>query len=231
MTPVHRRHHHGELTFRSVYAFSENFMLPLSHDEVVHGKRSLLEKMPGDDWQRFANLRLLYGYQFGQPGKKLLFMGDELAERREWDHEGGLDWGLLESPAHAGMLPLGGRSQPALPPAARPARPRHRTGRVQPGPSPTRPRPACSAFCGCRPTDRRSWSICNFTPVPRSNVLVGVPDGGFWRELLNSDAVLYGGSGWGNLGGIEAQPVPAHGLPWTLTLTIPPLGCLFFGLG
>ena len=129
--PVHRRHHHGELTFRSVYAFSENFMLPLSHDEVVHGKGSLLAKMPGDDWQRFANLRLLFGYQFGQPGKKLLFMGDELAQRREWDHDGSLDWHLLDEPGPRRDPALGGRSQPALPGAACAARPRLRTGRLR----------------------------------------------------------------------------------------------------
>jgi len=227
---VHRRHHHGELTFRSVYAFSENFMLPLSHDEVVHGKRSLLGKMPGDDWQRFANLRLLYGYQFGQPGKKLLFMGDELAERNEWNHEGGLDWGALESPAHAGILRWVGdlnrlyREQRAL----------HDLDTEPGGFTWTQPNEAETSllsFLRMSPHGPPVLVICNFTPVPRSNVLVGVPNGGFWRELLNSDAVLYGGSGWGNLGGIEAQPVPAHGMPWTLTLTIPPLGCLFFGLG
>jgi 1,4-alpha-glucan branching enzyme len=228
--PIHRRHHHDELTFRSVYAFSENFMLPLSHDEVVHGKRSLLEKMPGDDWQRFANLRLLYGYQFGQPGKKLLFMGDELAERREWNHEDSVDWGLLEHPAHAGMLRWVSdlnrlyRSQRAL----------HEVECDPSGFAWTQPNDAGSSllsFLRMTPSSPPVLVICNFTPLPRSNVLVGVPQGGFWRELLNSDAAAYGGSDWGNLGGVEAQPVPAHGMPWTLTVTIPPLGCLFFGLG
>jgi 1,4-alpha-glucan branching enzyme len=227
---IHRRHHHGELTFRSVYAFSENFMLPLSHDEVVHGKRSLLAKMPGDDWQRFANLRLLYGYQFGQPGKKLLFMGDELAERGEWDHERGLDWGVLDEPARAGILRWVGdlnglyRGQRAL----------HDLDTEPGGFMWTQPNDAETSllsFLRMSPHGPPVLVICNFTPVPRSNVLVGVPNGGFWRELLNSDAVHYGGSGWGNLGGIEAQPVPAHGMPWTLTVAVPPLGCLFFGLG
>jgi 1,4-alpha-glucan branching enzyme len=228
--PIYRRHHHSELTFRSVYAFSENFMLPLSHDEVVHGKGSLLNKMPGDEWQRFANLRLLYGYQFGQPGKKLVFMGDELAERREWNHDGGVDWGLLNDPAHAGILRWVAdlnrvyRSQPAL----------YEVDSEPGGFTWTQPNEADTSllsFLRMTPSGSPVLVICNFTPTPRSNVLVGVPQGGYWRELLNSDAVSYGGSGWGNLGGVEAQPVPAHGMPWTITVTIPPLGCLFFGLG
>ena len=228
--PIHRRHHHDELTFRSVYAFTENFMLPLSHDEVVHGKRSLLEKMPGDDWQRFANLRLLYGYQFGQPGKKLLFMGDELAERREWNHDGSVDWGLLTHAAHSGMLSWVAdlnrlhRSQRAL--HEWDCEPRGFTWT-----QPNEPDSSLVSFLRMAPTGPPVLVICNFTPIPRSNVLVGVPQGGYWQELLNSDAASYGGSGWGNLGGVEAQPVPAHGMPWTLTVTIPPLACLFFGLG
>jgi 1,4-alpha-glucan branching enzyme len=225
---IHRRHHHGELTFRSVYAFSENFMLPLSHDEVVHGKRSLLEKMPGDDWQRFANLRLLYGYQFGQPGKKLLFMGDELAQRREWDHEGSVDWHLLEDPAHGGILRWVGdlnrlySAQRAL----------HELDTEPSGFSwtqPNDPETSLLSFLRMAPPAPPVLVICNFTPTPRSNILVGVPFGGQWSELLNSDASAYGGSGWGNLGGVEAHPVPAHGMPWTLTVAVPPLGCLFFG--
>jgi 1,4-alpha-glucan branching enzyme len=227
---IHRRHHHGELTFRSVYAFTENFLLPLSHDEVVHGKGSLLTKMAGDDWQRFANLRLLYGYQYGQPGKKLLFMGDEIAQRREWDHEGSLDWHLLEGPAHAGMLRWVAdlnrlyRERPAL----------HERDVESDGFAWTRPNePDTSLFSFLRLSSDGSpvLVVCNFTPVPRPNLLVGVPRGGYWRELLNSDAGHYGGSGMGNLGGVEAQPVPDQGMPWTLTLTAPPLGCLFFGPG
>jgi 1,4-alpha-glucan branching enzyme len=226
--PIHRRHHHSEITFRSVYAFSENFMLPLSHDEVVHGKGSLLEKMPGDDWQRFANLRLLYGYQFGQPGKKLLFMGGELAQRREWDHEAAIDWALLETPAHAGMLrwvrDLNGlyRSSAAL----------HERDADPAGFSWSEPNDAENSllsFLRWAPDGRAVLVVCNFTPVPRHNVLAGVPSGGYWRELLNSDATEYGGSGVGNLGGVDARPVPAHGMPWTLTVTVPPLGCLFLG--
>jgi 1,4-alpha-glucan branching enzyme len=226
--PIHRRHHQGELTFRGVYAFSENFMLPLSHDEVVHGKGSLLSKMPGDDWQRFANLRLLYGYQFGQPGKKLLFMGDELAQRREWDHDGSLDWHLLESPAHEGILRWVAdlnrlyREQGAL----------HARDTEYDGfawTQPNDPETSLLSFLRMSATGSPLLVICNFTPVPRPNILAGVPHGGFWHELLNSDAEIYGGSGWGNLGGVEARPVPLHGMPWTLTVTVPPLGCIFFG--
>jgi 1,4-alpha-glucan branching enzyme len=225
---IHRRHHHGELTFRSVYAFSENFMLPLSHDEVVHGKGSLLDKMPGDDWQRFANLRLLYGYQFGQPGKKLLFMGDEFAQGREWAHEGSLDWHLLDNPAHRGMLRwvsdlnLAHRAHDAL----------HQRDTEPSGFSwthPNEPDISLLSFLRMSADGAPVVVVCNFTPVPRSNVLVGVPRQGFWRELLNSDAEIYGGTGWGNLGGVEARPVPVGDMPWTLTVTVPPLGCVFFG--
>jgi 1,4-alpha-glucan branching enzyme len=227
---IYRRHHHGELTFRSVYAFSENFMLPLSHDEVVHGKGSLFNKMPGDDWQRFANLRLLYGYQFGQPGKKLLFMGDELAQRREWDHEGSIDWHLLADPAHEGILRWVSdlnrlfREQGAL----------HERDTESIGFSWTHPNEGDTSlvsFLRMSADGTPLVVVCNFTPVPRPNVLVGIPRGGFWRELLNSDAEHYGGSGWGNLGGVEAQPVPVQEMPWTLTVTVPPLGCIFFGPG
>jgi 1,4-alpha-glucan branching enzyme len=226
--PIYRRHHHGELTFRSVYAFSENFMLPLSHDEVVHGKGSLLNKMPGDDWQRLANLRLLYGYQFGQPGKKLLFMGDELAQQREWDHEGSLDWHLLDRPAHEGILRWVSdlnrlyREQAAL----------HQRDADPGGFAWTQPNEAETSllsFLRFASDGSPVLVVCNFTPTPRSNVLVGIPIGGYWRELLNSDAESYGGTGWGNLGGVEAQPVPVQGMPWTLTVTVPPLGCVFFG--
>jgi 1,4-alpha-glucan branching enzyme len=226
LDPIHRRYHHNELTFRAVYAFSENFMLPLSHDEVVYGKGSLLTKMPGDDWQRFANLRLLYGYQFAQPGKKLIFMGGEIGQWKEWDHESGLDWALLDFPSHQGILSWVSdlnslyRDCPAL----------HERD-TDPG-----------GFCWTHPDDAGIsllsflrlaedgscvLAVCNFTPVPRYNVLAGVPTGGYWRELLNSDAVSYGGSGIGNLGGVEAHPVPNHAMSHTLTLSVPPLGCLF----
>ena len=225
--PVHRKWHHGELTFRSVYAFTENFVLPLSHDEVVHSKGSLLTKMPGDDWQRRANVRLLYGYQYGLPGKKLLFMGSELADSREWDHDEGLRWDLLEDDGHSGVrrwvrdLNELYRSEPALHELdADPAGfewVQHDEAEI-----------SVLSFLRRSSDGRLALVVCNFTPVPRDNLLVGVPAGGFWRERLNSDAIEYGGSGVGNLGGLHAQPVPSHGWACTLTMVVPPLGCVFF---
>jgi 1,4-alpha-glucan branching enzyme len=224
--PLYRRHHHGELTFRSVYAFSENFLLPLSHDEVVYGKGSLLNKMPGDAWQRFANLRLLFGYQFAQPGKKLIFMGGEFAQGREWDHESSLDWASLQNPQHAGIqrwvsdLNRLYRDVPAL----------HELDCDPRGFTWTQPNEADASllsFLRFAHDGSPVLVVCNFTPTVRENCLAGVPVGGYWRELLNSDATEYGGSGVGNLGGTDAHPIPTHGMPRTLTLTVPPLGCLF----
>jgi 1,4-alpha-glucan branching enzyme len=226
--PIHRRYHHGELTFRSVYAFTENFVLPLSHDEVVHGKGSLLAKMPGDEWQQRANLRLLYGYQYAMPGKKLLFMGAELGQRTEWDHDVGLDWDLLHDERHAGIarwvadLNRVYRARPAL----------HELDCEPEGFEWLRREDADTGVVSFL---RRSGNgdavvvVANFTPVPRYNVLVGVGQAGFWSELVNSDAETYGGSGLGNLGGVEAQPVPWHGWPRTLNVTAPPLGCVILG--
>jgi 1,4-alpha-glucan branching enzyme len=223
--PIHRRYHHDRLTFRSVYAGSENFVLPLSHDEVVHGKGSLLGKMPGDEWQRFANLRLLYAYQFTLPGKKLLFMGDELAPWREWDHEAALEWSLAAFAPHAGVLTLVQdlnrlyRDMPAL------SERDHDPG----GFEWTRPHDAEAGLLSYLRHSARGSSaliVCNFTPVPRDNVLAGVPRGGYWVERLNSDAAEYGGSGVGNLGGVPSRPWPNHATPHTLTLRVPPLGCL-----
>jgi 1,4-alpha-glucan branching enzyme len=224
--PVHRRFHHGELTFRSVYAFSENFTLPLSHDEVVHGKGSLLTKMPGDDWQRFANLRLLYCYQFAQPGKKLLFMGAEIAQWHEWDHEGELDWALEGLPLHRGMLSLVSdlnrlhRTVPAL----------HELDADPRGFLWTQPNDAGAgllSFIRLSALSEPVLVVCNFTPIVRTNVPAGVPRDGFWSEVLNSDGLEYGGSGVGNLGGVHSHPLPNHGMDHTLTLTVPPLACLF----
>ncbi len=224
--PVHRRWHHGELTFRAVYAFTENFVLPLSHDEVVHGKGSLLSKMPGDDWQRRANLRLLYGYQYGLPGKKLLFMGSELADWREWTHDAGLHWELLDDERHAGVCrwlrDLNGlyRSERALHELdADPAGfewVQHDDADI-----------SVLSFLRKSSDGRVVLVVCNFTPVPRDDLQTGVPVDGFWREVLNSDALEYGGSGVGNMGGVLARPVPTHGRPRTLTLVAPPLGCVF----
>jgi 1,4-alpha-glucan branching enzyme len=226
--PIHRLYHHDELTFRAVYAFSENFMLPLSHDEVVHGKGSLLAKMPGDAWQRLANLRLLYGYQWGQPGKKLLFMGCELGPWTEWTHEGGLEWGLVDDPSHRGILRWVSdlnrlyRTEPAL----------HQRDTESDGFAwalPNNPTDGLLSFLRYPNEGPPVLVVCNFTPVPRYDAVAGVPVGGDWRELLNSDAHEYGGSGVGNLGGVAAVPDAVGGHPFSLRLAVPPLGCVFLG--
>jgi len=229
--PVHRSYHHNKLTFRMIYAFQENYVLPLSHDEVVHGKGSLLGKMPGDDWQKFANLRLLFGYMYAQPGKKLIFMGGELGQWSEWAHDRSVDWHLLETPRHAGLqrwlqdLNRLYRDAPAM----------HAADFSKEG----------FQWIDCNdsvhstislirrhgePTDD-VIAVFNFTPVPRQNYRVGVPGGGAWEEVLNSDARDYGGSGQGNLGLLETAPVPFHGRSHSLNLTLPPLGVLFLKSG
>ena len=225
--PIHRKYHHNQITFRSVYAFSENFILPLSHDEVVHGKRSLLEQMPGDDRQKFANLRLLFGYMFAQPGKKLLFMGDEFAQRHEWNHDHLLDWDLLALPAHAGVQRWVEDLNRLY--ATEPALHLHDCSpkgfRWVDGSDADR---SVLSFLrrGQEPMDQ-VLVIANFTPVPRTNYRVGALHGGFWAELLNSDAPLYGGSGYGNISGCESVPIPSHGYMWSLNLTLPPLAIMF----
>ncbi|ABS27266.1 1,4-alpha-glucan branching protein GlgB [Anaeromyxobacter sp. Fw109-5] len=226
--PVFRKFHHNEVTFRMMYAFSENFVLALSHDEVVHGKRSLLGRMPGDAWQKLANLRLLYAYQWAQSGKKLLFMGGELAQGQEWSHERSLDWHLLGIEGHAGVrtwvedLNRLMRENPAL----------HVRDFEPAGfewiDANDAEASVLSFLRKGREGDPEILVVLNFTPVARPNYRVGVPRGGFWREVLNSDAQRYGGSGWGNLGGQEAAPVGAHGRLHSLSLTLPPLGALFF---
>jgi 1,4-alpha-glucan branching enzyme len=222
--------HHNEITFRMVYAWGENFVLPLSHDEVVHGKGSLLARMPGDDWQRFANLRLLLTYMYMQPGKKLLFMGGEFGQRAEWNHDQSLDWHLLEHEPHAGMQRLVRdlnhlhRDVPAL--HARDVQPEGfrwiEANDAQ---------QSCLVFL--RHDGASDWVLCafNFTPLPRPNYRAGVPVGGHWQELFNSDAPNYGGSGQGNFGGVEAKPVPAHGHMRSVSLTIPPLGAVVLRSG
>jgi 1,4-alpha-glucan branching enzyme len=224
--PVHRKYHHNKLTFRMVYAFSESFVLPLSHDEVVHGKGSLVNKMPGDTWQKLANLRLLYGSLYTQPGKKLLFMGAELAQEKEWNHDGSLDWGLLDDEAHAGIarwledLNRAYREEPAL----------HELDCSPDGFEWIDANDADhSVFSYLRKGTARTETVLavfNFTPVVRENYRVGAPANGTWKELLNSDGARYGGSNRGNLGGVEAYPIPLHGRPYSLTLTLPPLGML-----
>jgi 1,4-alpha-glucan branching enzyme len=227
--PIHRRHHQNEITFSIWYAFSENFVLPLSHDEVVYGKRSLLSKMPGDDWQRFANLRLLLGWQWLHPGKKLLFMGGEFGQWHEWDHDRSLDWHLLDLPAHRGVqswvrdLNRVYRAEASLHAADYSAEGFEWINSGDSGLS-------ALAFVrrGAGGNDAPVVVVCNFTPVPRHNYRVGVPRGGRWGELLNSDALTYGGSGQGNLGGIEAAPVPSSGRFHSLNATLPPLGMVVF---
>jgi len=225
--PVHRPHHHDELTFGPVYAFSENFVLPLSHDEVVHGKRSLLSKMPGDLWQRFANLRLLYAYMWAYPGKKLLFMGGEFGQWREWNHDQSLDWHLTQYPSHAGLSAWVRDLNRAL--ARTPAL--HEQDFDAAGFAWI---DCCDAANSVVAFVRRARDgggtvlvVCNFTPVPRPAYRVGVPVSGRWRETLNSDAREYGGSGLGNLGGVQSDPVEAHGQPQSIALMLPPLGVLY----
>ena len=223
---VHRKYHHDRLSFSIWYAFAENFVLPLSHDEVVYGKRSLLDKMPGDDWQKFANLRLLYGYLYAHPGKKLLFMGGEWGQWREWSHEQSLDWHQTEDPRHRGIqqwvrdLNRLYRQEPAL----------HAQDTDAGGFEWIDFHDAeQSVICFLRHGGGRTVLVAaNFTPVPRHNYRVGVPTSGFWREIGNSDAPLYGGSGMGNFGGIDSVPIPAHGRYDSVTLTLPPLAVVLF---
>jgi len=220
--PVYRKYNHSELTFRGIYLASENFVLPLSHDEVVHGKGSLLGKMPGDEWQRFANLRLLLGYQYTQPGKKLLFMGAELAQSREWNHDASLDWHLLQWPLHQGVqhwvrdLNHCHRTEPAL----------HELDFEADGFRWIDCGDADQSVLLMLRTGRRGAPLavaCNFTPVPRHGYRIGVPAAGTWTEVLNSDAPAYGGSGQGNLGQLSTSAVAEHGYPQSLVATLPPL--------
>ena len=225
--PVHRKFHHNQLTFRMLYAFNENFTLPLSHDEVVHGKGSLLSKMPGDDWQKIANLRLLYSYMYGMPGKKLLFMGGEFGQWDEWRHDGSLQWTLLENPAHSCLQ----RWVAALNSFYAGERALHQRDCDPAGFEWINADDAENSVLSFLRKDAAGGDIiaiiCNFTPVPRNNYRVGVPRGGQWREILNSDAREHGGSGHGNLGGVKATPVGTHGRPYSLNLTLPPLGAVF----
>jgi 1,4-alpha-glucan branching enzyme len=223
--PVYRPFQHDTITFRMLYAFDESFLLPLSHDEVVHGKGSLIAKMPGDEWQKFANLRLLFAYQYAQPGKKLLFMGAELAQWSEWNHESALDWELLKYPSHEGIrrvvADLGAlyQSQPALyeldssPEGFEWIDASDRAASVL-------------SFLRKGPGGAPVLFVANFTPVPRHRYRVGVPAAGRWRELLNTDAEIYGGSGQGNYGGLEAEAVAMHGRERSLALVLPPLAAV-----
>jgi len=226
--PLYRKYHHDTLTFSIWYAFSENFVLPLSHDEVVHGKGSLLGKMPGDDWKKFANLRLLLGYMYAHPGKKLLFMGGEFGQWSEWNHDAGLDWHLTEYENHRQLQ--------------RWLEDVNKLYREEPSLHGLDANPAGFAWVDFRDWENSAISflrkgdapggeilvICNFTPVPRHNYRIGVPESGFWKEILNSDAKNYGGSGQGNFGGVETTPVPYHGYDQSISLVLPPLSVTFF---
>jgi 1,4-alpha-glucan branching enzyme len=225
--PVYRRFHHDALTFSLWYAFSENFVLPLSHDEVVYGKRSLLDKMPGDRWQKFANLRLLFGYMWTHPGKKLLFMGGEFGQWREWAHEGQLDWDLTQEGDHSGLqrwvadLNRAYREHPALhkldfsPEGFRWVDNHDSDGSVL-------------TYLRQAPDEKPLLVACNFTPVVRQGYRIGVPAAGGWRELLNGDAPFYGGGGVGNMGRVEAEATPWHGFDQSLSITLPPLAMVLF---
>jgi 1,4-alpha-glucan branching enzyme len=226
--PIHRKYHHDQLTFGIWYAFTENFVLAFSHDEVVHGKGSLLGKLPDDDWRKLANLRLLFSYMYSHPGKKLLFMGGEFGQWREWNHDASLDWHLLDQPSHRG--------------AQRWVRDLNQFYRHEPALYELDFQPAGFEWVDFHDVEKSTLSflrrgresedlilvVCNFTPVPRTNYRVGVPEDGFWKEVLNSDAKEYGGSGHGNFGGLEASPVASHGRDYSLSLNVPPLGAVFF---
>jgi 1,4-alpha-glucan branching enzyme len=223
--PIHRRYHLDKLTFSLVYAFNENFVLPLSHDEVVYGKGSLFGRMPGDEWQKFANLRLLLAIMWTHPGKKLLFMGGEFGQRSEWAHEGELDWGEAQADPNRGVQRLVGelnalyRHENAL----------HEIDFAAQGFEWVENRDAHTTVISFLRKPRQGppvLVVCNLTPVPRNNYQLGVPAPGRWRELLNTDSRDYGGSGWGNLGGVESAPITSHGRRHTLTLTLPPLAVL-----
>jgi len=224
--PVYRGFHQGQLTFSLWYAFNENFVLPLSHDEVVYGKGSLIGKMPGDDWQRFANLRLLFGTMWAHPGKKLVFMGGEFGQWREWNHDQSLDWHLADYPLHAGVQAWVRDLNGAL--ARIPAL--HAQDFTHDGFAWIDCCDAANsvvAFVRRAPGAAPLVVVCNYTPVPRHDYRLGVPLPGRWREVLNSDAACYGGSGMGNCGGVDAAPVEAHGHAQSVSLTLPPLGVLF----
>jgi 1,4-alpha-glucan branching enzyme len=226
-----RKYHHNQLTFSIWYAFSENFVLSISHDEVTHGKGALAGKMPGNEWEKNANLRAFFGYMFAHPGKKLLFMGTELGQWREWNHDESLEWHVLEYPPHAGVqrwvrdLNTCYRGEPAL----------HEVEFSNEGFEWIDFHDwENSIICFLRKArDGREMIavVCNLTPVPRQNYRVGVPRGGYWQEILNSDAQIYGGGGQGNLGGIEAAPIPSHGRYHSLSVLLPPLSVLYFRSG
>jgi 1,4-alpha-glucan branching enzyme len=225
--PIHRSYHHDELTFGLLYGFSEKFILPLSHDEVVHGKGSLFGKMPGDRWRKFANLRAYFGFMWSHPGKKLLFMGGEIAQEREWNHDREIDWFLLDNPDHAGIQRLVRdlnhlyRREPAL--HVRDSEPAGFRWIV----GDDRSNSVFAYFRHGHDGHAPVLVVCNMTPAPRHNYRIGVPRGGVWREIMNTDSRFYGGSDMGNEGAIHAVPQPTHGEAQSLDLTLPPLATLY----
>ncbi|WIM12645.1 1,4-alpha-glucan branching protein GlgB [Enhydrobacter sp.] len=225
--PIHRSYHHDEMTFGLLYGFSEKFILPLSHDEVVHGKGSLLGKMPGDRWRKFANLRAYFGFMWSHPGKKLLFMGGEIAQEREWNHDREIDWFLLDNPEHAGMQRLVRdlnhlyRGEPAL--HVRDSEPAGFRWIV----GDDRSNSVFAYFRTGHDDHGPVLVVCNMTPTPRSNYRIGVPRGGVWREIMNTDSRFYGGSDMGNGGALHAVSQPMHGETHSLDLTLPPLSTLY----
>jgi 1,4-alpha-glucan branching enzyme len=229
--PIHRKYHHNDLSFGLLYAYHENFILPLSHDEVVHGKRSLIGRMPGDQWQRFANLRAYFAFMWTHPGKKLLFMGGEFATEREWNHDSSLDWDSTWNPLHAGVqlvvrdLNWLYRSTPAL----------HSLDCEGGGFAwidvANNAESIISYLRRGKQAGQLAVIVCNFTPVPRHDYRIGVPLPGWYAEQINTDAVEYGGSGVGNAGGVDAEPYQMHGHPFSLRLHLPPLAVLIFTAG
>jgi 1,4-alpha-glucan branching enzyme len=227
---IHRKYHQSEITFSLLYAFNENFVLPLSHDEVVHGKGSLLNKMAGDEWQKFANLRAYYGFMWGHPGKKLLFMGNELAQWQEWNFNTSLEWAALTAPNHQGVqrfvqdLNRLYRSEPALY-----ENDFEGTGFAWIDASDSE-NSVLSFMRKAKSSDEFMVIISNFTPAPRLGYRVGVPRPGYYREVLNSDAERYWGSNMGNEDGRATEEIPMHGQPHSLSLTLPPLATIMLKL-
>ena len=228
LDPIHRQYHHNQLTFSMLYAFHENFVLPISHDEVVHGKRALLEKMPGDDWQKFANLRLFLGYLYAHPGKKLLFMGSELGQRSEFWEGGSVEWSLESSPPHRGVQRLVGD----LNRLHLRERSLHEVDFEWSGFEWLEPNDAATSVLSflrrAKNGDDFIVAVCNFTPVMREDYRVGVPRPGFYREILNTDSKHYEGGDAGNAGGVQAEPIPWHDRPYSIKLRLPPLAALYF---
>ncbi|MFC1891576.1 1,4-alpha-glucan branching protein GlgB [Thermodesulfobacteriota bacterium] len=230
MDPIHRKYNHDKLTFRMIYGYTENFVLPLSHDEIVYGKGSLLQKMPGDEWQQFANLRLLFGYMYAQPGKKLIFMGGEFGQRNEWYHESSLDWHLLENPLHEGIQKW--------------VRDLNNLYMKETGLHELDFESSGFQWLDCNDSQQSTLSmlrlsrdegeslivVCNFTPVPRYNFKIGLSHNGVYKELLNSDAEYYGGSGIGNLGEVYTKELPYQGRPFSVEISLPPLAVVFLKL-